>query len=80
MARVSILDALRTLRARGVPGMLHREEGLGKTQDMLDELGLSAGLELPWVSCLSSWWRGLEPGKLQGTPDLKLQIGGSLHR
>ncbi|KAK3533211.1 hypothetical protein QTP70_013614 [Hemibagrus guttatus] len=42
------LDASWTSPWRGVPGMPHREEAPGKTQDTLERLCLSAGLGTPW--------------------------------
>ncbi|KAK3564292.1 hypothetical protein QTP86_012012 [Hemibagrus guttatus] len=47
VARASVSDASGTSPWRGVPGMPHREEALGKTQDTLERLSLSAGLGTP---------------------------------
>ncbi|KAK3573193.1 hypothetical protein QTP86_015101 [Hemibagrus guttatus] len=47
VARASVSDASGTSPWRGVPGMLHREEAPGKTQDTLERLCLSAGLGTP---------------------------------
>ncbi|KAI3357833.1 hypothetical protein L3Q82_016221 [Scortum barcoo] len=46
------LDAL---PREGVPGMSHREEAQGKTQDTLERLCLSAGLGTPRRSPRKSW-------------------------
>ncbi|KAK3532866.1 hypothetical protein QTP70_001138 [Hemibagrus guttatus] len=48
VTRASVSDASRTSPWRGVPGMPHREEAPGKTQDTLERLCLSAGLGTPW--------------------------------
>ncbi|KAK3561994.1 hypothetical protein QTP86_023347, partial [Hemibagrus guttatus] len=47
VARASVSDASWTSPWRGVPGMPHREEAPGKTQDTLERLCLSAGLGTP---------------------------------
>ncbi|KAK3557951.1 hypothetical protein QTP86_003867 [Hemibagrus guttatus] len=47
VARASVSDASGTSPWRGVPGMPHREEAPGKTEDTLESLCLSAGLETP---------------------------------
>ncbi|KAK3513401.1 hypothetical protein QTP70_014229 [Hemibagrus guttatus] len=47
VARASVSDASGTSPWRGVPGMPHREEAPGKTQDTLERLCLSAGLGTP---------------------------------
>ncbi|KAK3518107.1 hypothetical protein QTP70_033333 [Hemibagrus guttatus] len=44
VARASVSDASGTSPWRGVPGMPHREEAPGKTQDTLERLCLLAGL------------------------------------
>ncbi|KAK3527334.1 hypothetical protein QTP86_021953 [Hemibagrus guttatus] len=48
VARASVSDASGTSPWRGVPGMPHREQAPGKTQDTLERLCLSAGLGTPW--------------------------------
>ncbi|KAK3514973.1 hypothetical protein QTP70_000742 [Hemibagrus guttatus] len=47
VAWASVSDASRTSPWRGVPGMPHREEAPGKTQDTLERLCLLAGLGTP---------------------------------
>ncbi|KAK3543164.1 hypothetical protein QTP70_012267 [Hemibagrus guttatus] len=47
VARASVSAASGTSPWRGVPGMPHREEAPGKTQDTLERLCLSAGLGMP---------------------------------
>ncbi|KAK3527969.1 hypothetical protein QTP86_013084 [Hemibagrus guttatus] len=47
VARASVSDASGTSPWRGVPGISHREEAPGKTQDTLERLCLSAGLGTP---------------------------------
>uniref|UniRef100_A0A668A192 dolichyl-phosphate-mannose--protein mannosyltransferase n=1 Tax=Myripristis murdjan TaxID=586833 RepID=A0A668A192_9TELE len=48
VARASVSDAPWTPSWGGVPGMPHREEAPGKTQDTLEGLCLLAGLGTPW--------------------------------
>ncbi|KAK3542076.1 hypothetical protein QTP86_011949 [Hemibagrus guttatus] len=48
LARASVSDASGMSPWGGVPGMPHREEAPGKTQDTLERLCLSAGLGTPW--------------------------------
>ncbi|KAK3550515.1 hypothetical protein QTP70_000068 [Hemibagrus guttatus] len=47
VARASVSDASGMSPWRGVPGVPHREEALGKTQDTLERLCLSGGLGTP---------------------------------
>ncbi|KAK3542298.1 hypothetical protein QTP86_021960, partial [Hemibagrus guttatus] len=65
LARASVSDASGTSPWRGVPGMPHWEEALGKTRDTLERLCLSAGLGTPSGSLRKSWRKFLGRGSYQ---------------
>ncbi|KAK3531365.1 hypothetical protein QTP70_018164, partial [Hemibagrus guttatus] len=62
VARASVSDASGTSPWRGVPGMPHREEAPGKTQDTLERLCLLAGPGMPRGPLRKSWRKCLGRG------------------
>ncbi len=81
MARTSVPDVSWTFTWGGIPGLSHREETPGKTQDMLERLCLSACLATPWGSPRgaggSVWGEGsLEFLAETAAPATRLRISG----
>ncbi len=81
VARISVPDVSWTSIWGGIPGLSHREEAPGKTQDTLKGLCLSACLATPWGSPGgaggSVWGEGsLEFLAETAAPTTRLRISG----